>query len=111
LATAVGSEQADQLAVRHVDTDAGDDPFLADVNGQAANGDAHSPPPYRCGRRRIRTISGGAPMKEVLAPIGISCVATRVRASRSPTIVNEAPNKAPTGSTRRWSEPTTRRTM
>ena len=44
---------------------------------------------------------GGAPMKAVMTPMGISWGATMVRASRSPTTMNEAPNSTPTGSTRR----------
>ena len=50
-------------------------------------------------------------MNAVMTPIGISWGDTMVRASRSPTTMNDAPNSTPTGSTRRWSDPTISRTM
>ena len=50
-------------------------------------------------------------MIAVITPIGISCGATIVRASRSASTMNVAPTSTPTGSVRRWSEPTVSRTM
>src|SRR5262249_15741534 len=62
--------------------------------------------PFRTSNHR----KNGPPNMAVMTPTGISIGANSVRAARSHTTRNAAPNSADAGRTRRWSTPTINRT-